>query len=101
MKGDSGEFGEWQFMPGTWDGVATEIVGSSVPQTPVNERYVAVKKIQKLLDEGKTEREIALIWNTSLGGSERPFEKRGTNKKGVRYDSVAYALKVMTAYAQE
>lgn len=101
MKGESGEFGAWQFLPTTWAGVSREILGSVAPQTPVNEEYVALKKIQLLLNEGNTEREVSLIWNTSLGGVEKPLEKKGKNKKGVHYDSVAYSLKVMTAYAEE
>lgn len=88
-------------MPDTWVLVSKEIEGEVIPQTPVNERYISAMKIQKLLDEGKTEREIALIWNTSLAGSEKPLEKKGTNKKGVKYDSVSYSLKVMTAYAEQ
>lgn len=88
-------------MPKTWSGVSREILGKVVPQTPINEEYVAIKKIQQLLNEGKKEKEIALIWNGSLGGSERPIIKKGTNKKGVKYDTLAYSLKVMTAYAQE
>lgn len=88
-------------MPDTWVGVSKEITGKVLPQSPLNEEYVAVKKIQKLLNEGHTEREVALIWNGSLGGSEQPIEKKGTNSKGVKYDTKLYAFKVLTAYAAE
>lgn len=88
-------------MPNTWIGVSKEITDHVLIQSPINQEYVAVKKIQKLLNEGHSEKEIALIWNSSLGGSEKPLVKKGTNKRGVKYDSGSYSLKVMTAYAQE
>lgn len=99
--GASGEYGCFQFMPDTWKGVSREITGQVLNQSPLNEEYVAVKKIQKLIDEGKTEKEIALIWNGSLGGTEQPVEKKGTNRHGVKYDTKAYSHLVLTAYAQE
>jgi len=43
-----------------------------------------------LLDEGRTPREIALIWN---GG--QAIEKKGVNQYGIAYDSGAYANKVI------
>lgn len=70
-------------------------------QTERNEWYVSVKKIQRLLDEGHTERDVALIWNGSLCGSEEPVEKRGVNSHGIAYDTPHYARLVLTAYAQE
>lgn len=101
MRGASGEYGSFQFMPATWRQVSQEVTGKVLPQSPLNEEYVAVKKIQMLLNEGKNEREVALIWNGSLGGSEAAVEKRGVNRFGVRYDTKTYALKVLTAYAAE
>lgn len=76
-------------------------MGEVLTQSERNEWYVSVKKIQHLLDEGHTEREIALIWNGSLCGSEEPVEKRGINQHGVAYDTVHYAGLVLTAYAAE
>lgn len=78
-----------------------EVTGKVLEQSPLNEEYVAVNKIQRLLDEGKTEKEVALIWNGSLGGSEKPIEKQGINRHGVAYDTVHYAKLVLTAYAAE
>lgn len=76
-------------------------MGEVLTQTERNEWYVSVKKIQRLLDEGNTEREIALIWNGSLCGSEVAVEKKGVNRHGVAYDTVHYASLVLTAYAAE
>ena len=86
-------------MPGTWGTIAYEILGY-VPskKTAQNEYYVALKKIQKLLNKGWSPEEVALIWNTSLGGSEKPHRVRGVNEYGVEYDSIAYAGHVMHAY---
>lgn len=62
---------------------------------------MAVKKVQILLNRNHTEREVALIWNGSLGGSEKPVEKSGINQHGIAYDTVKYAGLVLTAYAAE
>lgn len=98
MKGESGEYGCFQFMPTTWKQVSHEVLGTVVTQSPINEEYVAVKKIEKLLEK-HDEKETALIWNGSLGGTEKPIIKSGVNSKGVKYDTHAYSLKVMKAYA--
>lgn len=85
-------------MPSTWLGVSKEIAGQVLPETPINEQYVAVKKIQKLVSQGKDLHDIALIWNTSLGGSEKPKEIKGKNRLGVIFNSVAYAATVEKNY---
>lgn len=90
-KGASGEGGAYQFMPATWRQWAGQYLGSpNAPQTPENQDRVAEAKISDLLRQGYDAREIALIWN---GGE--PTVKRGVNKYGVRYDSGAYAEKVL------
>lgn len=78
-------------MPSTWRLFSKEIYGVVVEQTPQKERYVAYKKIEKWLDEGKDARQIALIWNQGHPGQCRS----GTNKLGVKYDSCAYARQVL------
>jgi hypothetical protein len=97
VKGASGEFGAFQFMPATWNIISKQTIGKVIPQTPENERMVAETKIQGLLDQGYSPKEVALIWNTSLGGSEKPMIKKGVNAKGVAYDSESYANKVLKA----
>lgn len=92
-RGGSGETGAYQFMPATWREWAGEFLGNpNAPQTPENQDYVAVAKIDSLIKQGYSPQEIALIWN---GGT--PTVKRGTNKYGVAYDSGAYANKVLNA----
>lgn len=96
IKGASGEFGAFQFIPATWAIISKEVAGQVIPQTAENERFIAEQKINQLLEKGHTPKEVALIWNTSLGGAEKPFVRKGTNKKGVKFDSGAYASKVVS-----
>jgi len=93
-RGASGEFGAYQFMPGTWKSWAGQYLGdSNAAPTSTNQDRVAHAKVGDLLKKGYTPRQIALIWN---GG--QPIEKKGVNSKGVKYDSGSYASKVMAAY---
>lgn len=92
-RGGSGEFGAYQFMPATWRGWAQTYLGNSnAPMTPENQDRVAESHIADLLAQGRTPEQIALIWN---GG--QPVRKAGVNSHGVRYDSGAYAEKVLRA----
>lgn len=98
--GGSGENGRFQFMPATWNIVSQQYaqangINQSIPMTPENENKVARWKINQLLSAGNTPEEVALIWNTSLGGAEKPKRVKGVNDKGVSYDSNEYARKVM------
>jgi hypothetical protein len=97
-NGGSGEKGRLQYMPDTWIAISKEIEGEVLPHTPINEKYVSVMKVQQLLDKGHNVKEIAMIWNGSLGGVEKPIAKKGTNKWGQKYDTVAHAQKVLVAY---
>lgn len=91
-KGGSGEFGAYQFMPNTWKQWAGEFLGNPNAQpTPQNQDKVANAKITQLLNQGYNPEQIALIWN---GGT--PTRKKGVNKFGVKYDSGAYADKVLS-----
>ena len=85
-KGKSGEGGCFQFMPDTWEGWSKRVLGYVAKQTPVNERFVALNKIQYHLDQGNSDAGIFLIWNQGNAG---PC-KRGINSKGVPYDSCKY-----------
>lgn len=90
-KGGSGETGAYQFMPSTWKQWAKQYLGNAnAPMTQANQDKVAKAKIADLVAEGYTAKQIALIWN---GGE--PKVKKGTNQYGVKYDSGAYADKVL------
>lgn len=80
-------------MPDTWAYWSKKVFGYIETQSPVNEEYVALHKIQHHLDDGYNEAQIALIWNQGHAGNC----KAGTNSKGVKYDSCAYRDKVLVA----
>jgi len=101
-SGGSGEYGAYQFMPATWESwknqYLKEVYGTSnmsFGMTPENQDAIAIWKINKLLKQGYTPEEIALIWNH--GSAERV---KGINSYGVAYDSGAYADKVIGALSQ-
>jgi len=101
--GASGENGRFQFMPATWNIVAKQYakannINQQLAMTPENEDKVATWKVTELLKKGYTPEEVGLVWNTSLGGSEKPLRKVGTNAKGVKYNSIQYGNKVKNTY---
>lgn len=86
VGGKTGEYGCFQFMPGTWQYWSNHVLGYTAKQTPLTERYVALHKIQYHLNQGYDESDILLIWNQ---GNPGPC-KSGVNSHGVRYDSCKY-----------
>lgn len=93
IRGASGEYGAYQFMPNTWKEWAGKYIGNpNAEMTQKNQDTVARARIEDLLNQGYNAEQIALIWN---GGE--PVRKSGTNKFGVKYDSGAYANKVLAA----
>lgn len=90
-RGKSGEFGAYQFMPNTWKQWAGEFLGNPNAQpTKQNQDFVAQAKVNQLLSQGYTPEQVALIWNAG-----QPVRRSGINKFGVKYDSGAYADKVL------
>lgn len=90
-RGASGEGGSMQYMPSTWKAHSAQVYGKVLEKTPEREWYVATRMIQKWIDQGYTEGEIALMWN-----SGRPSNcSAGVNKFGVKYDSCAYKRHVL------
>lgn len=94
-KGLSGEIGCYQYMPGTWEGDSKKHLGYVARPSFINQQYVTAYKVQEWLNQGKTEYQIGLLYN---GGEVKA--KKGTNKWGVRYDSGAYAKKLVTNIAE-
>ncbi len=96
-RGKSGEKGCLQFMPYVWDLYSKEILGEKVELEPQVERYVAVKKVEKWLAEGKTTEQVFKLWNQGHTGEC----SSGTNKYGVPYNSCMYVEKAVRylAYA--
>jgi hypothetical protein len=77
-------------MPNTWPIVSKEVTGKVLAQTPENENYVAVLKINELSQKWN-DRQVSMIWNSSLGGSEKPRAIKGINKWHIKFNTVAYA----------
>jgi hypothetical protein len=80
-------------MEGTWNYWSKHVLGYIEEMTPVNERYVALHKIQYHINQGYSDKEIALIWNQ---GNPSPC-KSGVNSKGVKYDSCHYVQQFVLA----
>jgi len=80
-----------QFLATTWTRWSTDVAGRELPFTAINERYVALEKVDGWLDEGLTETQIAKIWNQGHTG---PCSA-GVNSHGVAYDSCAYVRQIL------
>lgn len=81
-----------QYLPSTWRLWSKEVYGYVREMTPSREKYVAYKMIEKWLAQGKTPREVSLMWNQGHSGAC----KSGVNSMGVQYDSCSYAQKVLS-----
>jgi hypothetical protein len=90
--GDGGNsHGAYQFNKDTWRTGAQRFLGDgNAAMTKENQDKVAIAWVDDLLKKGHTPEEVALIWNTSLGGAEQPLRRKGPG-----YDSSAHAAKVM------
>lgn len=84
-------------MPATYKAHSKEIIGYVAPLTEDNAEYVAVVRIQKLLDKGRTEHQIVLGWNA---GENAKKCSKGVNKYGVKYNSCAYVAKYKSQPSQ-
>lgn len=80
-----------QYMPATWEAQSKEIYGQVLKKTPELEWFVATRMIEKWLNNGLSEAQVALRWNA--GGATHC--SAGTNKHGVAYDSCSYQKKVL------
>lgn len=89
--GASGEKGCWQYLTSTWNLFSRDVYGEVRHMTKVRERYVTTKKIEAWVKAGYDAGEIAQLWNTGRAG---PCIK-GTNSKGVEYDSCKYESSVL------
>ena len=82
--GSSGEFGAYQFMPGSWRLWCLIHFGEELSiYNPENQDKVAKAELRKLHDAGYNHKEIAAIWNS---GKPKWKGRRGVNKFGVYYD---------------
>ena len=115
-KGKSGEYGAYQWLPGTWAADSQKYLGQAVPfgqATPQQQNQVAYRKIAAWKAAGYGPAQIASMWNA---GGGNPDAYKGTfangkpssssapggspNAEGVNYDVPAYAKKVTDTYQQ-
>lgn len=100
IPGKTGELAtKYQFMPKTWASLAKRYLGDAhAPTTERNQDTVAITHIDTLLKSGYSIQQVAMIWN---GG--KPYRRVGTTKtkdgKTIKYDTKAYADKVLAIYA--
>lgn len=104
-KGASGEYGGYQFMPGTWEAYSKE-QGINVPldqATREQQTEVVYKKLKQWKDQGYNPGQIASMWNAGEGrpnAYQENWKGSTTTPDGrtVNYDTPAYAKKVHDAY---
>lgn len=102
LKGQSGEYGCYQYLPSTWRAYSTTVAGKVLPQTHDNERAVTVGMISLWLAEGISDRGIFLTWNQGSAVGWGPGKKdcyKGVNSHGVAYDSCSYAARALVFLA--
>lgn len=98
--GKSGELKSiFQFTPDTWKHDAQTYLGDANAElTPDNETKVMTEKVGKLIDEGKTAKQIASMHNAGAGEPDaytgrfsNGHPSIGTNHYGVKFNVPAYA----------
>lgn len=104
-KGGSGEYGAYQFMPDTWNGLSKKYLGSDVPlkqATPNQQNQVAYNYLKELAGKGYKPSQIAAVWNAGEGSLENDKWKTnvGTNSFGVKYDTPSYVSNVGKYYKE-
>lgn len=101
-KGESSEYGALQYKKSTWVCASTRVTGEVLKQTPQNEWYVSAIIVQQFIDKHPTwgAYEIAMVWNGTLCGSDKPVAKKGINKYNKAYDTEKHAKNVARIYQQ-
>lgn len=93
--GLNGEESCYQFLSSTWRAYSLDVLGYIATQTPENTKKVVEGKVLEWKKKGLTDRQIFLMWNQGHPGQCR----KGVNKKGVAYNSCAYADKGVATLA--
>lgn len=100
QKGASGEFGRYQFVPGTYKSYAKKYLGNENAEPNVeNQNKIAYSFVKEKKDAGYNPAQIASMWNAGEGRPNAYKENhKGVNSKGVQYDTPAYVAKVSKYY---
>lgn len=101
-RGQSGEYGAYQFTAPTWDRYSREVFGTSIPleqATPQQQNQVAYTKIKQWKDAGRNIGEVASMWNAGEARANAYIEgNAGVNSSGVSFDTADYARRVAETY---
>ncbi len=105
IKGKSGEYGAYQFLPTTFAPLAKKYLGTDVPlasATPQQQNEVAYNYVKELAGKGYKPSQIAATWNAGEGSLKDDKWKTnvGTNSLGVAYDTPSYVSNVGNYYKQ-
>lgn len=102
VKGGSGEYGAYQYLPATWNARAAKYLGANAPSlqdaTPDQQNQVTYDWVADKLNTvnpntgvNYTPAEVASMHNAGEGAPEAYKGNKGVNSSGVSYDTSAYA----------
>lgn len=104
IKGQSGEYGAYQYTPDTWNARAKKYLGANAPAltaaTPDQQNQVTYDWVADKLAAGFTPAQIASMHNAGEGAPDAYQGNAGTNSYGVKYDTKQYTLGVQK-YAEQ
>jgi len=102
QKGDSGEFGRYQFMPDTYKAYAKKYLGDGNAEPTIeNQNKIAYAFVKEKKEKGFNPAQIASMWNAGEGRPDAYKENhKGVNSKGVAYDTPAYVKRVSDYYRE-
>lgn len=100
IRGASGEYGAYQYVPATWAIYSYAYCGKVLDITvPENQDKVTQYKIRSMMIKGYSIEDIAATWNS---GSKDNWEtKIGVNKFGVKYNVPLYVNKFKSMYNKQ
>lgn len=93
-RGDSKEYGAYQFLNSTWIFYCIKFYGKVLEPTPENQNKVAKDKLKYLIiEKGYSDAQIISFWNS---GSPIWKGKVGVNSLGVGYNVPKHVKKVLS-----
>lgn len=100
-KGQSGEYGRYQFMPDTYKALAKKYLGdANAAPTIENQNKLVYSAIEDDKKAGLNPAQIMSKWNSGRPDAYKQ-NWRGVNSQGVAYDTPAYVLRGSAIYQQK
>jgi len=95
-KGESGEYGAYQFTGPTWDCYCQKLTRQKLSiKDNRTQDSIAELKVRYLLDKGYSVEQVSSIWNCGSPVYEKKF---GVNRRGVYYNVPKYVEKFLKVY---